>query len=111
MFETLPQLICENYKNHPENQIQLSKNKKGVFVPVKYKEFYTDMTNFAAGLYSLGEGPHSNIGLISDDRKRFKIQYKLWYFAMRWALYILLKKMLLVLKAATLRYRIDFFVK
>ena len=32
MFETLPQLICENYKNHPENQIQLSKNKKGVFV-------------------------------------------------------------------------------
>ena len=49
MFETLPQLICENYKNHPENQIQLSKNKKGVFVPVTYKEFYTDMTNFAAG--------------------------------------------------------------
>ena len=70
MFETLPQLICENYKNHPENQIQLSKNKKGVFVPVTYKEFYTDMTNFAAGLYSLGEGPHSNIGLISDEMPR-----------------------------------------
>ena len=73
MFETLPQLICENYKNHPENQIQLSKNKKGVFVPVTYKEFYTDMTNFAAGLYSLGECPHSNIGLISDDRKEWLV--------------------------------------
>lgn len=73
MLKTLPQLICENYKNYPENQIQLSKNKKGEFKPVTYKEFFPLMTSFSAGLYSIGERENSNIGLISDDRKEWLV--------------------------------------
>ena len=73
MFKTLPQLICQNYKNFPQNQIQLSKNKRGIFCPVTYAEFYENMINFSAGLYNLGERPFSNVGLICDDRKEWLV--------------------------------------
>lgn len=71
MNSTIPQILCEKAKKTPSQVVQCSKDSKGVFQPVTYKEFFDLTMSFASGLLSLGAVPGDHVGLIADNRKEW----------------------------------------
>ena len=71
MYSTIPQILCERAKSSPSQVIQYSKDSKGVFQPVTYKDFLEFVLNFGSGLLSLGSVPGDHVGLIADNRKEW----------------------------------------
>jgi long-chain acyl-CoA synthetase len=73
LIETIPQLLLDAVNKHPEVAAQMSKNAQGQFQTTSYKTLYSEVETLAAGLKSLGVGPGTKVGLISDNRKEWLI--------------------------------------
>ncbi|MGI6432546.1 MAG: AMP-dependent synthetase/ligase [Sphaerochaetaceae bacterium] len=71
MPATLPKLLQQIVHQYPSNEIQLSKDDAGTFLPTRYAEFYSEVLTLAAGLASYGAKRGMPIGLISDNRKEW----------------------------------------
>ncbi len=71
MYSTIPQLLIEKVKTSPDAVLQYSKDSKGEFHPVTYREFYDLTLNFASGLFSLGVQVGDHVGLIADNRQEW----------------------------------------
>lgn len=69
--KTLPKVLQENAKKHPNTPAQYSKVKGEPFKPIFYKELYEIAMNFGGGLLSIGVQRGDHIGLISDNRKEW----------------------------------------
>ena len=66
--QTIPQLLRETTKDHPEVAAQMSRVDGGAFIPRSYRELYEEVTLFAAGLRTLGVTRGANVGLIAENR-------------------------------------------
>ena len=71
---TMPQLLQQIAKKHPNIAAQYSKNAQGDFIPLSYTDVFDRVLNFAGGLLSLGIARGDRVGLIADNRKE-------WYHA------------------------------
>lgn len=71
MYSTIPQLLIDKVKSCPDAVLQYSKDSKGNFQPVTYKQFYELTLNFATGLTTLGAVPGDHVGLIADNRQEW----------------------------------------
>ena len=71
---TMPQLLQQITKKHPDIAAQYSKNKQGDFNPLSYSDVFDRVLSFAGGLLSLGITRGDRVGLIADNRKE-------WYHA------------------------------
>lgn len=72
MQSTMPKMLREVAKNHPEVPVQYSKDEKGIFQSVSYSELYERVLDVASGLLFLGAKRGEHIGLIADDRKEWQ---------------------------------------
>lgn len=73
MSQTLPKLLKEISEKYPENPVQYSKDSNKVFQPTVFKDFFTEVQSFAAGLLEIGTGRKDHVGLISENRKEWFI--------------------------------------
>ncbi len=71
---TMPQLLQQITKKHPDIAAQYSKNEQGDFIPLSYSDVFDRVLSFAGGLLSLGITRGDRVGLIADNRKE-------WYHA------------------------------
>ena len=71
---TMPQLLQQITKKHPDIAAQYSKNEQGDFNPLSYSDVFDRVLSFAGGLLSLGITRGDRVGLIADNRKE-------WYHA------------------------------
>ena len=71
MYSTIPQLLFEKAKDHPNAPAQFYKNQSRTFLPLTYMELFQNSLYFAAGLLETGSQPKENIALISDNRKEW----------------------------------------
>jgi long-chain acyl-CoA synthetase len=71
MYETLPIMLQHIVSQYGDNEVQLSKDDDGVFHPVTYRQFFSEVLTLAAGLHTLGVNRGSAVGLISDNRKEW----------------------------------------
>jgi len=71
MDQTLPKLLKRIASEHPDIPGQYSKSAAGIFEPVPYKDYYSTVLDYAAGLLSIGHGRGDHIGLIADNRKEW----------------------------------------
>lgn len=72
MQKTLPKMLRESAQNFLEIPAQYSKNQKGEFEPISFREFYEISLDFGASLLELGVKREEPIGLISDNRKEWE---------------------------------------
>ena len=68
---TLPKLLRKIANEYPNIPAQYSKDKKGKFQEILYKELFEKVKDFGAGLTVLGIKRGDHIGLISDNRKEW----------------------------------------
>ena len=68
---TLPKLLRKIANEYPNIPAQYSKDKKGKFQEILYKELFEKVKDFGAGLTALGIKRGDHIGLISDNRKEW----------------------------------------
>lgn len=68
MESTIPKLLQDVVKRNPEIPAQMSKDAEGVFHPRSYRDLYSEVQKFAAGLQTLGVKRGDHIGLISENR-------------------------------------------
>ncbi len=73
MAETIPKLLQEIAASHPDVPAQMSKNKQGSFESRSYKELYTEVNIFAAGLQKLKVKRGDHVGLISENRAEWLV--------------------------------------
>ncbi len=71
MYSTIPQLLFEKAKDHPNAPAQFYKSQSRTFLPLTYMELFQNSLYFAAGLLETGSQPKENIALISDNRKEW----------------------------------------
>lgn len=71
MEKTIPKILREVAQQYPDIAAQYSKDEKGVFQPILYKDLLQYAYNFGAGLLSLGIQRNDHIGMISDNRKEW----------------------------------------
>ncbi len=71
MEQTIPKLLRRIASEHPDLPAQYSKEPSGEFSPVLYKELYSTVLDFAAGLLAIGNARADHIGLIADNRKEW----------------------------------------
>jgi long-chain acyl-CoA synthetase len=71
MDQTLPKLLKRISSEYPDVSGQYSKNATGEFVPVLYRDLFSLVLDYAAGLISIGRGRGDHIGLIADNRKEW----------------------------------------
>ncbi|MFO7729288.1 MAG: long-chain fatty acid--CoA ligase [Spirochaetia bacterium] len=68
MAQTIPKLMQEMAKKHPQVAAQMSKNNQGTFVSRSFEELYREVSSFAAGLQKLKVRRGDHVGLISENR-------------------------------------------
>ena len=73
IIKNLPHLLYHQGLRYPETSAQLSKDLKGVFQPVSYRELSEQMLNFAGGLTSLGTKRGDRVGHIADNRQEWQV--------------------------------------
>lgn len=73
MSQTLPKLLKEISEKYPENPAQFSKDDNKIFQPTTYRDFFSEVQSFAAGLMKLGVKRGDHVGLISENRKEWLI--------------------------------------
>ncbi|MFZ2780517.1 MAG: AMP-binding protein [Rectinemataceae bacterium] len=73
MAQTIPQMFMEKVRAQPGASVQLSKDKDGVFRAQSYGTLLDRISEFAAGLVSIGVRRGDKIGLISDNRKEWLV--------------------------------------
>ncbi len=73
MAETIPKLLQEIAASHPDVPAQMSKNRQGKFESRSYKELYTEVSIFAAGLQKLKVKRGDHVGLISENRAEWLV--------------------------------------
>lgn len=73
IIKNLPHLLYHQGLRYPETPVQLSKDIKGVFQPVLYKDLSEQMLNFAGGLLSLGTKDGDRIGHLADNRQEWQV--------------------------------------
>ncbi len=73
MAQTLPQMFVERAQEQPDTVAQLSKDNRGIFQPVTYRQLLDTVSLFAAGLASTGVARGDRVGLISDNRKEWMV--------------------------------------
>lgn len=73
MYDTLPKLLQTIVNQYGANEIQLSKDDNGAFIPTTYRDFYREVLDLAAGLATLGVKRKDPVGLISDNRKEWLV--------------------------------------
>ncbi len=71
---TMPQLLQKITKKYPDFAAQYTKNTKGTFDSLSFKEVFELVLDFSGGLLSLGIQRGDRIPLIADNRKE-------WYHA------------------------------
>lgn len=71
MENTIPKIVREWSVKYADKPIQYSKDDKGTFQPVSFKEFYFDSLVLASALKSLGVNRGAHVGLISENRKEW----------------------------------------
>ena len=73
MSQTLPKLLKEISEKYPKSAAQFSKDENKKFQPTSYKDFFTEVQTFGAGLLNLGVKRGDHVGLISENRKEWFI--------------------------------------
>ena len=73
IIKNLPHLLYHQGLRYPETPAQLSKDIKGVFQPVLYKDLSEQMLNFAGGLITLGTKKGDRIGHLADNRQEWQV--------------------------------------
>ncbi len=73
MTDTLPKLLQQTVRDHPDTEVQLWKDDNGKYHPTTYKEFYQEVLALASGLKSLGVQREESVGLIADNRREWLI--------------------------------------
>lgn len=73
IIKNLPHLLYHQGLRYPETPVQLSKDEKGVFQPISYKNLSEQMLNFAGGLISLGTKRGDRVGHIADNRQEWQV--------------------------------------
>lgn len=72
MEQTLPKMLKNVVSQYSGVAAQYSRDSKGNFQPVTYKDFFETIQNIAAGLISIGIKRGDHVGLISDNRKEWQ---------------------------------------
>jgi long-chain acyl-CoA synthetase len=71
MGDTVPKLMLEHVRREPELTIQWSKDATGMFQPIVWRQLYSEVEAFAAGLLSLAVKRGEHIGMISENMKEW----------------------------------------
>jgi len=71
MGDTIPKLMLEFVRSEPELTVQWSKDSTGTFQPIVWRQLYSEVEAFAAGLLSLGVKRDDHIGMISENMKEW----------------------------------------
>jgi long-chain acyl-CoA synthetase len=71
MGDTIPKLMLEHAGKEPELTVQWSKDATGTFQPIVWRQLYSEVEAFAAGLLSLGVKREDHIGIISENMKEW----------------------------------------
>lgn len=71
MDQTLPKLLRRIASEYADIPGQYSRNPDGSFQATSYKEYYSTVLDYAAGLLSVGHHRGDHIGLIADNRKEW----------------------------------------
>ena len=71
MEPTIPKLLRKNAADYAGQTAQMFKDKDENFQPVSFKELYSQVLQFAAGLKEIGVKRSDNVGLISDNRQEW----------------------------------------
>ncbi len=72
MQSTMPKMLREVAKQHPDVSAQYFKDGTGRFQSVSYSDLYETILNVASGLLHLGVKRGDHVGIISDDRKEWQ---------------------------------------
>lgn len=73
MQQTIPKLLQEIARTHPDYSAQMSKDGSGEFSPTSYTEFARLTERFAAGLLARGVSRGEHVGLVSENRAEWFI--------------------------------------
>ncbi len=71
MIDTVAKLFRDFAEQKAKRVVLLSKDKAGVFQPIKWGELYETARQLGAGLLSLQVKRNDHIGIISDNRKEW----------------------------------------
>lgn len=71
--KTLPLLLRSRVESIPEVTLQATKNSKGEFELISYKQFYEKVIEFAYILKKIGVKRGNHVALISDNRREWLI--------------------------------------
>jgi long-chain acyl-CoA synthetase len=71
MGDTIPKLMLEYARKEPELTVQWSKDSTGTFQPILWRQLYSEVEAFAAGLLSLGVKREDHIGVVSENMKEW----------------------------------------
>jgi len=71
MGDTIPKLMLEFLGKDPELTVQWSKDASGTFQPVVWRQLYSEVEAFAAGLLHLGIKRGDHIGIVSENMKEW----------------------------------------
>ncbi|HRV24210.1 MAG TPA: AMP-binding protein, partial [Sphaerochaeta sp.] len=71
MYQTIPQLFETIVEKYPSVAVQLSKDEKGIFQPITYRQLHDEVYALAAALSFYGIKRGDRVGLISDNRKEW----------------------------------------
>ena len=71
MDQTLPKLLKRIASEYPDTPGQYSRNSAGSFDPILFRDYYSIVLDYAAGLLSLGHTRGDHIGIIADNRKEW----------------------------------------
>ena len=71
MYQTIPQLFETIVEKYPSVAVQLSKDEKGTFQPITYRQLHDEVYALAAALSFYGIKRGDRVGLISDNRKEW----------------------------------------
>lgn len=71
--DTLPKLLCRNFRLHPEKEA-LRVKEKGIWKTYTWRDYYLAVREFALGLISLGLEPNDKVSIIGENKPE-------WYWA------------------------------
>ena len=69
--QTLPQLLCENYKRYADKRVAMREKAYGIWQPYTWKDFYDKVEAIFYGLMSLGIQPGDKVCILGDNAPEY----------------------------------------